>query len=323
MITAVLLLGLGALILYAGAELAVRGASALARAAGIPAFVVGALLFGVDIEGLGAALTAAGRGETAIAAGETFGTVLFLFAAAFGVALLLARAPVPAPSAPMMAAPALGVILAALAIGDRLVTRTEGSLLVLAYGAYVLLVLRERRVGRPEAEAAAPDDPGNGDPAPEPGAGDDPPSRYVRQTLVTVMGLGLLYAGAWLLVGGGVRIVERASLSAGFVGAAIIGALASLDEVLLEVLPIRRGAPELATGNLFGTLAAFTTGVLGLAAIVRPLRLDTGANLAFLAAAALYAIVGTVFFVRGRAGRALGATVLVAYGVWLVGAASV
>jgi cation:H+ antiporter len=106
------------------------------------------------------------------------------------------------------------------------------------------------------------------------------------------------------------------------VGAAIIAALTSLDEVLLEVLPVRRGVPELATGNLFGTLAAFTTGVLGLAALVRPLTLDAGANLAFLASAALYALVGTVFFIRGRAGRVLGFVVLAAYLVWLVVAAA-
>jgi cation:H+ antiporter len=139
---------------------------------------------------------------------------------------------------------------------------------------------------------------------------------------VTVVGLGLVSGGAWLLVGGGVRVLTLAGLSAGFVGAGILGALTSLDEVLLEVLPVRRGVPELATGNLFGTLAAFTTGVLGLAAVVRPLALDAGANLAFLAAAALYALVGTVFFIRGRAGRVLGFVVLATYLAWLVAAAA-
>jgi Ca2+/Na+ antiporter len=87
--------------------------------------------------------------------------------------------------------------------------------------------------------------------------------------------------------------------------------------VLLEVIPIRRGEPELATGNLFGTLAAFTTGVPGLAALVRPLFLDGVAAAAFLGVALLYFVVGTVFLVRGRAGRLLGATVLIIYAVWL------
>jgi len=88
--------------------------------------------------------------------------------------------------------------------------------------------------------------------------------------------------------------------------------------VLLEVLPIRRGMPELATGNLFGTLAAFTTGVLGLAALVRPLVVDSAAASAFIAATVLYAIVATVFLARGRAGKLTGVTVLLAYALWIV-----
>ncbi|MGH2696110.1 MAG: calcium/sodium antiporter, partial [Actinomycetota bacterium] len=84
-----------------------------------------------------------------------------------------------------------------------------------------------------------------------------------------------------------------------------------------------RGAPELATGNLFGTLAAFTTGVLGLAALVRPLEIDAPGSVAFTGVAALYAVVATVFLARGRAGRLLGGFVLASYAAWLVWGASV
>jgi cation:H+ antiporter len=106
------------------------------------------------------------------------------------------------------------------------------------------------------------------------------------------------------------------------VGAAVIGVLVSLDEVLLEVLPIRRGTPDLATGNLFGTVAAFCSGVLGVAALVRPMAIDSAAGLAFLGAAVLYAIVATVFLARGRAWRGVGVTVLALYAVWLLAGAS-
>lgn len=343
------LLVVGALVMWAGAETAVRGSMWLARAAGVQAFVLGALLFGVDLEGLGAAVVAAGRGQTEIAGGEVFGTVLFLFTAAFGVALLLSRRPIPSPSALMLAAPALGVVAAALTVADRLVTRAEGLILVALYGAYVFLTLRE---GRPspgrvseageageaegdehleteagedgEAEAGG----GEEDPADDAvadgrgarEAGEAPPAggrRWLAPALVSVGGLGVLYVGALLLVAGGTRVVDETGLVAGFVGAAVIGALASLDEVLLEVLPVRRGVPELATGNLLGTLAAFTTGVLGLAALVRPLRLDGAVTLTFLAVALLYAVVATTFFARKRAGWGLGVFVLAFWALWL------
>jgi cation:H+ antiporter len=304
MLLAVVLLAAGAGVLYVGAEAAVRGASRLTRTLGVPAFAVGALLFGVDLEGLGAAVVAAGRGETALATGEIFGTVLFLFSAAFGAALLLAREPVPAPDRTMVLAPGLHLVACAFAVSDRYVARLEGVLLIVFYLAYVGLVIRTGRDGaagdEDERDAA-----GRGSPL-----------------LLTGGGLLAVAGGAVLLVAGGARLVTEAGLQAGFVGAAVLGILVSLDEVLLEVLPVRRGAPELATGNLFGTLAAFTTGVLGLAAVVRPIVIDAPGSVAFIGVAVLYAVVATVFVVRGRAGRLLGGFVLATYGGWLVWAAS-
>jgi cation:H+ antiporter len=134
------------------------------------------------------------------------------------------------------------------------------------------------------------------------------------------VGLALLVAGAWVLLSGGSRLVRETNLLAGFVGAVILGILVSLDEVLLEVLPIRRGNPDLATGNLFGTLAAFFSGVLGVAALVRPLEVDSVGATAFLGVAFLYAVVATTFLLRGNVGRLVGGFVLLCYGGWLAGA---
>jgi cation:H+ antiporter len=309
MLLAILLLAAGTVLVAIGAESAVRGAARFALATGIPAFAIGALLFGVDFEGTAGALIAAGRGQTAVAAGEAYGTVIFLFSAAFGAALLFARRPVPSPSPFMVIAPSLCVVGSALVLEDRFVTRLEGLFLVLLYIGYVFMVLAEGRAVRERAamvEGEAKELRGGG----------------VRAALVAVLGLGGLFVGAWMLVAGGIRVLERTGLAAGFVGAAIIGTLASLDEVLLEVLPIRRGRSELATGNLLGTLAAFTSLVPGLAALIHPLTLDGAAAVAFLGAAGLYVIVALVFLLRDRAWRVLGLVVLGAYAAWLVYSAS-
>jgi cation:H+ antiporter len=304
LVLAVVLLVAGTVVLYLGGEAAVRNASGLARSAGIPAFVIGALLFGIDIEGLGTALVAAGQGQPAVAAGSAFGTILFLFGAAFGLALLLSRDPIESPAPSMVIAPAIPLTLAAFLISDRFVSRAEGVLLLAIYVGYVAYLIREGRMAEQSAQE---------------------PARGATRLLLgrTLLGLVGLFVGASLLVWGGTRIIERTTLAAGFVGAAIIGTLASLDEVLLEVLPIRRGTPDLATGNLFGTLAAFTSGVLGLAALVRPLELDAGVTVAFLAAAFLYAVVAAVFLAKGEAGPLLGVFILGTYGVWLLLAAGV
>jgi cation:H+ antiporter len=310
MLAALGLLALGGALLWAGAETAIRGATATARAMRVPAFVLGALLFGIDLEGLGTAVGASAGSEPLLAAGEIFGTVLFLFGAAFAAALIVSRQPLPAPEPQMVLAPAIPLFAAALVIADRFVGRIEAILLIGIYAGYVALVVREGRLARARAEEL------------EREAGE---TRRSRQALLvmTFGGLVLLSAGAGLAVAGGSRFASEAGLSEGFVGAAVLGILVSLDEVLLEVLPARRGSPELATGNLLGTLAAFCSGVLGVAALVRPLDVDSAGALAFLGAAILYTVVATNFLARGRAGRGVGVFSLAFYALWLVTAAEV
>jgi cation:H+ antiporter len=302
MVLAVMLLLGGAAVLTVGAEAAIRGAGRLAEARRISPFVLGAVLFGVDIESVGAALIAAGRGQTSIAAGEAFGTVVFLFSAAFGVALILARRPVESPPVGMVLLPGATIVVGAAALSDHVVSRVDGLLLILVYGGYLAMVLRQRRPAEERGKEIVRE-------------AQEGPS--IPPMVLLVAGLALIYGGAAVLVEGGTRVLARTSLAAGFVGGALIGTLASLDEVLLEVLPILRGLPELATGNLFGTVAAFTTGVLGLAALVRPLEVDWAGASAFLAAALLYAVVSTAFLLRGRVWRGVGVTTILVYALWL------
>jgi cation:H+ antiporter len=303
MLVALGLLAAGALVLYVGAEAAVRGAARMARVVGVPAFVLGALLFGLDIESLGAAVAAAARGETALAAGEIVGTVLFLYGPAFGIALLASRRPVPSPEPILVLAPSAHLVAGAFALADRYVTRLEGVLLVLLYLAYVILLLRTglARGAADEIERDAAS-----------------PRSTPIAAVATIGGLAMVAVGAAVAVTGASRIVEETGLAAGFVGAAILAVVVGLDEVLLEVLPVRKGTPGLATGNLFGTLPAFAAGALGVAAVIHPLDVDSAAAAGYLVMAFLYAVVATVFLVRERAGRALGVFLVLAYAAWLV-----
>lgn len=310
MLSALGLLALGAVLLYAGAEAAIRGAATLARVLRVPAFVLGALLFGIDLEGLGTAVGASAAGRPLLAVGEIFGTVLVVFSVAFGSALILARRPLAAPAPLMVLAPAIPLVAAGMVLTDRYVDRLEGVLLVGIYVGYVAVVVREGRLARARAAELEQEAAG-------PGAS----SRRVG--LETVGGLLLVAVGAGIAVAGATRFVATAGLSEGFVGAAVLGVLVSLDEILLEVLPARRGSPELAIGNLLGTLAAFCSGVLGVTALVRPLDVDSAAALAFLGAAFLYTVVATAFLARGRAGWGVGIFVLAFYAAWLVAASEV
>ena len=55
----------------------------------------------------------------------------------------------------------------------------------------------------------------------------------------------------------------------------------------------------------------------GLAALIHPLLLEAPAQMSFLVAAALYAIVATAFLVRGELSKPVGFVLLAAYVAWL------
>jgi cation:H+ antiporter len=309
MLAALGLLALGTVLLYAGAEAAIRGATSVARALRVPAFVLGALLFGIDLEGLSTAVGASAAGQPLLAAGEIFGSVLVVFSVAFGGALILAKRPLESPDVRMVLAPAIPLLAAGMVLADRYVGRLEGALLLGIYAGYVAAVVHEGRLARAQAEELE---------------GDTGTRRSSRRDMAgAIGGLLLLAVGSGLAVAGATRFVANAGLSEGFVGAAVLGVLVSLDEILLEVLPARRGAPDLAIGNLLGTLAAFCSGVLGVTALVRPLYVDSAGALAFLGAAFLYTVVATAFLARGKAGWGVGLFVLAFYAAWLVTVAEI
>jgi cation:H+ antiporter len=305
-LTAVLLVLSGAVVLTAGAEAVVRGVTRFARAHGISAFLLGAVLFGIDLGSLGATLVASGRDQPALAAGTAVGTMAFLLGVGFGVALLVSKRPVEAPAPLMTLLPVAGLALAALVLRDLQVSRLEGIVLVGAYVAYLVILLRTEH--DPTVRALAKE-------VEREAAERSPP---LPDWVLALGGLGLVFGGATLLVDGGVRILARSGLTAGFVGSAIIGSLAAADEILLEVIPVRRGEFDLATGNLLGTVAAFSTAALGLAALVHPLVLAGSAvAVALMAVAVLYTVVATAFLARGRAGRLVGASLVALFGAWL------
>ena len=306
MLTAVLFLLSGAIVLAIGGGAAVRGLTRFGRARGVPAIVLGVVLFGIHLEPLGATLVASGKDQPSIAAGTAIGTMAFLLGIGFAIALLASERPVEAPTAAVTLMPMAGLLLAALAVRDLQITRGEGLVMVVAYAAYLLVSFRDQ------------DDPCMRALAAEVERGTGERRRLpIPDWLLALCGLALIWVGATLLVDGGVRILAHSGLAAGFVGAAIIGSLAAAGPLTIEVLPVRRGESDLATGNLMGTVAAFSTGVLGLVALIRPLPLDSSVAVALIAVAVLYTVVATVFLARGRAGKVAGATLLVLFAVWL------
>jgi len=87
------------------------------------------------------------------------------------------------------------------------------------------------------------------------------------------LGLGLLIVGARWLVGGASGLARRIGITPFVIGATVVGFGTSAPELAVSVAAAAGGEPELSIGNVLGS-NVFNIGViLGLAALLRPLRI--------------------------------------------------
>lgn len=132
-----------------------------------------------------------------------------------------------------------------------------------------------------------------------------------------MLGLLLLAGAAVLLVGGAELFVENAAGAARRLGVTVLAvgillAGAEPEELLTAVLASVQNRPGLAAGDAIGANVTMLTACLGLAALVRPLRLGRRV----LQYAALSAVAGGLALLAlldGHVGRAEGALLVLAY----------
>lgn len=302
-----LLLAGSALALVIGAELFARNAVATARRFGMSVVALGLLVAGAEPEELVTAVVAALRDHPGLAAGDAIGANVTMLTATLGLAALLG----PVPFGPRVRRYAVFASLtgggALLALAGGLVSRLDGGLLLAGYLAVVTFVwVRERRppaIGE-LAEAAGP--------------GGGRTGRAVGASAVGLglVGLGLMVLGGELAVTGAVRLLVAFDLRESAVGLTAVGLATTVELFALVWAASRRELVPLAVAAVLGSAIYNATVTLGVAALVRPLRVGGLLPAAGLATALPLALV--LLSRTGRLSRPLGALLVAGYGGFLV-----
>ncbi|MBU4271967.1 MAG: calcium/sodium antiporter [Planctomycetes bacterium] len=94
------------------------------------------------------------------------------------------------------------------------------------------------------------------------------------QLALFTAGLAVLYVGAEMLVKGAVRLATSFGVSRLIVGLSLVAFGTSAPELALDVTAAFRGAVDLAFGDLVGSNIANVGLVVGVAALVRPMRVQ-------------------------------------------------
>lgn len=253
----------GFVLLYFGAELLVRGSSALARRLGLSPLVVGltVVAFGTSAPELAVSVDAALKGRSDIALGNVIGSNIANIGLILGSAALIQRLTIRAQLVRIDLRVLIAVsLLTPLLLLDREIGRAEGALLVLGLIAYLTYTVTLARRARATVQAEFRD------------AFPLPVRRPWLEVLMVAMGVTLLIAGAEALVFGAVSIARQYHVSTAIIGLTIVAVGTSLPELATSVIAAVRREGDLVVGNVVGSNIFNLFGIVGVSALVTPIR---------------------------------------------------
>jgi cation:H+ antiporter len=264
MLTALLFLLLGLVLLFFGGEGLVRGSAALALRLGLTPLVVGltVVAFGTSAPELVVSVQAALAGEGDIAIGNVVGSNILNVGLILGLTAVIYPLTVQFQllriDVPLM----VGItLLAAWMLADAQLTRTEGALLaagLVAYTGFTVLYARKVKApGEVEAEFAES----------MPRAG----GSVWRDLLFIAGGLALLIAGSRFMVEGAISLARGFGISEAVIGLTIVALGTSMPELVTCLVAAMKKESDIALGNIIGSNIFNILGILGAAALVRPM----------------------------------------------------
>lgn len=266
--------------LYYGAELLVKGGAALARRAGVSPLVIGLTLvaFATSAPETVVSVGAAIDGNADIAIGNIVGSNICNIALILGLCGCIAPMTVKRQlvrfDAPVMVAATL--LFMAFYRSAHGLSRLQGALLLAGLVVYTVWNIRASR-----RECAG-----------EPPDGAAPPPPLGRALAFTALGLLGLIAGAKLFLAGTIWAAGKLGIPDAVIGLTVVAVGTSLPELATSVVAALKRENDIAIGNILGSNIFNILGILGLAALTRPMRhasidaVDLGMML-FLAAAML------------------------------------
>lgn len=247
----------GVFLLYLGGEWLVRHAVNLASRSGISPLVIGltVVAFGTSMPELAATVVSAIRGAPALALGNVIGSNIANIGLILGLSVsiyaLQSSRQFLTQEIPFMLL--ISVLMIAM-MWDGHMGRWEGAVLLVLLAAYLGYLFRRspELVHEHVVEAASPP--------------------IWLSLLGTTAGIGLLVAGAHLLVTGAVSIATDFGVPESVIGLTVVAFGTSLPELASSVVASLKRQTDIILGNIVGSNVFNVLAVLGVTAVIQPLN---------------------------------------------------
>ncbi|MUG33087.1 calcium/sodium antiporter [Psychrobacter sanguinis] len=254
---------LGLAILVWSADTFIDGATSLAVRFNMPSFLIGVIILGIGTSApeLVVSALAAFAGSPDLALGNAYGSNIINITLVLGVTALISPILIRSDVIRYDLMLLLAVTaLAAIQLVDGSLSRLDGIVLVVALVAVLLIqILLSLRSNKDKVEL------------PEQLAAKEQVNVF-KSFGTLILGLSLLIASSRAIVWGAVELATLWGMSELLIGLTIVAIGTSLPELVASVAAARRGEHDMALGNVIGSNLFNTLGVVGLAAIIKPMQ---------------------------------------------------
>lgn len=305
MIEFLLALLVALMLIYKAGDVFVDSACRIARALGVSTAVIALtfVAFATSAPEFFTSIIAAWRGNVGIAYGNVVGsnivdiTPILALAAIFGVASISKKQ-----FTEGLVMLAVNGVLIAMSLNGT-IGPVEGLLLLTIFALFLRFLLR-REAGKERKEIPSERE------------------RLGRSLLLFALGTAGVILGSYLLIYSGVGIGLSVGISEAAIGFTLVAIGTSIPELATIVISIRKKLYDISVGTIVGSCIFNTAFIIGWAALIRPLAIDSQA-LWFSNPMMLVIMVLLVGFMQGRQRltRGHGLALLVFYAFYLTGLA--
>lgn len=256
----------GLILLVWSADKFVEGAAATAKHLGMPTLLIGMVIigFGTSAPELAVSAMAAADGNPGLALGNGYGSNITNIALIVGLTAVIA--PIAVHSQVIRKELPLLLVLTLIAgaqLIDGQLTRLDGWILLAVFAGVMGWSIYQGFQGK--------EDPLGGDTDAEMIAH---PMPLKSAVIWVVVGLILLVVSSRLLVWGAVTIAQTLGVSDLVIGLTIVAIGTSLPELASALAAVKKNEHDLILGNILGSGIFNTLAVVGLAAVIEPLKVD-------------------------------------------------
>lgn len=308
--TSLFFLFFGFLLLIKGGGWFVEASIRIAHKFHIPRIVVGGTIVSLATTSpeTAVSVTASALGNSGVALGNAVGSVIVNTGLIVGICAGLNPITVDKKDfrrrSSWMLAAAMGVTVFSLTFG---LNRITGLILLLGTAAYFFVDYRLLVSGRSAENQGAVSEP-------------EDRTSSDKSGLKFLIGAGLVLAGSRVLIAGAEGVAYALGIPSLVFGLTIIAFGTSLPELTTGIIAAKKNASDLSIGNIVGANIINLGGITGLAALVRPLSVDTGTlNYSFFWLFILIFTLMIFFWQKGRIQKAQGIVLVLLYAIYTSG----